>query len=97
MKQIAIFAALAVASAAGMQIKSLSVPVLTGVGITLFAGLFIFTVKTANTPVQWKLPVMVQDILELIAVLILIAVTAAALVVIADFGLAMEILKNVYR
>lgn len=80
MKYLIAFTALVIATA----LNSLSWPVQTGIGISLFAGLFIFAVKTAHTP--WRMPEMMQDALKLISVVILIAVTAALLVALAATG-----------
>lgn len=80
MKYLITFTALVAAT----FFQSLTWPVQTGIGISLFTGVFIFAVKTAHKP--WKMPEIVQDALTLIAVVLLIAVTAVTLVAIAATG-----------
>lgn len=81
-------------------------PILTGIGITLFSGLFIFTVMTAKSPIRWKVSIqfpkpvgILKDLLDLTAVLLLIAATAVVLIALADDGLTVmdvvRILVNV--
>lgn len=87
MKYLIAFAALFAANA--LQ----HLPVMTGIGIMIFSGLFIFTVMTAKSPIRWKLSIqlpkpvgILKDILDLTAVLLLIVATAVILVAIAATG-----------
>lgn len=103
MKYVAILFSLAVAPAGWHALQTH--PVMTGIGITLFSGLFIFTVMTAHRPwnhklMTWKIPALVRDILNLACVLLIFAATAVVLIALADDGLTvmdvMRILTNVY-
>lgn len=94
MKYLITFSALVIATA----LNSLSWPVLTGIGITFFAGMFIFAINTAHNPIRWKvspnLMEHIQNVAQLIAVLIIFFVTAVILVALADSGLSiMEVVK----
>lgn len=94
MKYAIAFTALVIATA----FQRLTWPVQTGIGISLFAGLFIFTVMTARR--SWKVPTVIIDLMNLAGVLILIAATAVVLIALADDGLTVmdvvRILTNVY-
>lgn len=111
MRQAAIFLTLAAASMAGKYLKSaidtLSWPSLTGVGILMFSGLFIFTVMTAKSPTRWKPSIQLtptqkehlNNIVQLMGVMILFAATAVILIAIAEGGLGEipEVLKALVR
>lgn len=98
MRQLAIIIALAVAPMAGQiftsAIDSLTWPALTASGITVFSAFFIFTIMTAQSPIQWKLPVRIQpaiaehlkNVLQLLLILILFFAVAVMFVAAAATG-----------